>query len=45
MHLDGEDAFMSGQLEDHEMPQAELDESVKVMEGLPTPSDSKTGKL
>ena len=44
MDLAGYDAFMSGQLEDHEMHQEELDESIKVMEGLPVPSSEKTGK-
>jgi tryptophan synthase beta chain len=34
--LKGYDAYMSGQLHDHEFPQAQLEENLKALEGFPT---------
>ena len=44
MDLTGYDAYHTGKLPDHAMSEEELQESVKVMEGLPKPSTAKTGK-
>jgi len=44
MDLTGYQAFMEGRLKDIPMSEAELKESLKVLEGLPKPSLAKTGK-
>ncbi len=44
MDLTGYQAFMEGRLKDIPLPEAELRDSLKVMEGLPKPSLAKTGK-
>jgi len=44
MDLTGYEAFLSGKLTDHKLPEDELLESLKVMEGLPKPSTARTGK-
>ncbi len=44
MDLKGYDKFMSGQLEDHELPQAQIDKAIEELKNLPKPAINKTGK-
>jgi tryptophan synthase beta chain len=44
MDLVGYAKFMDGQLIDYPLPEEDLRESLKVLEGLPRPSAAKTGK-
>ena len=44
MDLNGYDSYMQGKLSDYEMPQHEIDEALKELNGLPKPKVLKTGK-
>ncbi len=44
MDLTGYDAFFSGKLHDYSLPEETIQENLKELEGLPTPSDAKSGK-
>ncbi len=44
MDLNGYDKYMSGQLEDHELPQADIDNAFEEIKDLPKPSLAKSGK-
>ena len=44
MDLSGYDAFMTGKLTDHALPEKDLQASIKDLEGLPRPEARKTGK-
>jgi len=44
MDLTGYQAYMSGRLEDFALPEHEMAESLKSMEGLPKPPMNKSGK-
>jgi tryptophan synthase beta chain len=44
MDLTGYEAYLAGKLTDHSMPEEDLLESIKIMDGLPKPSTDKTGK-
>ena len=44
MDLTAYDAYFQGKLNDHELPQEELERSTSVFKDLPKPSTAKTGK-
>ena len=44
LDLAGYDKYMSGQLEDHEMPQEEIERAMAELDGLPKPPIDKSGK-
>ncbi len=44
MDLTGYDKYFQGELHDYELPQSDIDEALKKLEGLPKPSMAKTGK-
>ncbi len=44
MDLSGYDMFMSGKLTDYSLPDKDMRESLKVLDGLPKPEARKTGK-
>ncbi len=44
LDLAGYEKYMSGQLDDHEMSQEEVDNAMRELEGLPKPAINRTGK-
>jgi tryptophan synthase beta chain len=44
LDLSGYDAFLSGKLSNYSLPDAEIQKSLKDLEGLPRPAVRKTGK-
>ena len=44
MDLTGYQAFLEGRLHDHALPDEDLQESLKGVEGLSKPSTAKSGK-
>ena len=44
LDLSGYDAFLGGKLSNYSLPDAELQKSLKDLEGLPRPPANKTGR-
>ena len=44
MDLKGYEKFMAGELEDHELPQSQIDKAIEELKNLPKPAINKTGK-
>ncbi|MCU0822126.1 MAG: TrpB-like pyridoxal phosphate-dependent enzyme [Spirochaetes bacterium] len=44
MDLNGYDKFMAGELDDHELPQSEIDRAIEELKHFPKPAINKTGK-